>query len=90
MIWYLDAPVSSVPERTLSCTASGSLSSTRTLLLSHVSGLSEEEWGEPHGLVKVIVADDDGTADITGHRATVCTCHFVTLASASQRRAPYW
>jgi len=63
---------------------------TRTLWVSHVKGLSEEGWEEPHGLVKVIVADNDGTADIAGHRTTVCTGHFVALASTSQRQASYW
>ena len=43
-----------------------------------------------YGFIKVFVAFNDGTADITGYRITGCTGHFVALASTSQRQTSYW
>lgn len=43
--------------------------------------------GEPHGLVKVLVAMYNRTADITRHSMTVCAGHFVALVSTSEQKA---
>lgn len=41
---------------------------------------------EPHGLVEVFVAINDGAANITRYCLAVCTSHFVALEEANQRQ----
>jgi hypothetical protein len=55
-----------------------------------MSASYQKKWREPHGLVKVLITFDNGTADITRHCMTVRTGHFIALVSTSQRQASYW
>jgi hypothetical protein len=44
-----------------------------------MSATYQKKWREPHGLVKVLITFNNGTADIARHCMTVCTGHFIAL-----------